>query len=186
MTDVAESTAVETAAPVAEAAAPVAAKPVPVKKVPVKKAPAAPKKAATKKAAPKKAATKKSAKAPVAKTKAVKKAPAAKAEGAGRPKKDGLRKPQVRILLCLAKANKGLSRADIAEKAPVDVATCVEYIGAIDPAKRLANDEKMGWKSLISLGLVKSAPAEGENARGQFYALTAKGITVAAKEKAAK
>lgn len=159
-----------------------APKAAPKKKV-AKKAPAAApvtKKAPTKKVA--KAAVKK-APAPVKKAKAAKK----EATGVGRPKKEGLRKPQVRILAALKKANRGLSRAEIAEKAPVDVATCVEYIGSLDQAKREANDVKMGWKSLISLKYVKQAASEQEDARGAYYTITEAGKSALEKaEKAAK
>lgn len=207
MSDVAESNAPvdalkEASLGIAENPAP-AAKSTPVKKVAPKKPEAAKaetkatpkKKAATKtaKASPKKKAAKtaktaapkkKVAKAAPKKEKAAKKAAGT---GAGRPKKEGLRKPQVRILAVLAKANRGLTRAEISEKAKVDVAACVEYIGSLDEAKRLANDEKMGWKSLISLKYIKQAASEKEDARGAYYAITALGKAASEKEsKAAK
>lgn len=120
---------------------------------------AAPKKA-SKKAAPKKAAAKK----------------ATKKEGVGRAKKEGLRNPQVRILAALAKHGE-MTRAAIAEKAPVDVATCVEYVGSDDEAKRLANDKKH-FPSLVSLGFVKQDwyPNKETDAQGPtHYTITAAG-----------
>ena len=124
-----------------------------------------------KKTAPKTATKKAVKKAPVKKvtkktTPAV--APKAKAE----PKAKGLRKPQVRILVALSKSGKPLSRAEISEKATVDVATCTEYIGSIDEVKRLANDVKH-FPSLISLGFIRfAAPEEG---KGANYEITAAG-----------
>lgn len=76
-------------------------------------------------------------------------------------KENGLRKPQLRILAALKKAKGALTRAEISEKAPVDVAACVEYIGSHDDATRKANDKKH-FPSLVSLGLVKfGMPEEG-------------------------
>lgn len=109
--------------------------------------------------------------------KATKKAAAPKkAEKNGKPaaKKGGLRKPQVRILRAVLKNPKGLTRSQIAEKAPVDVATCVEYVGSSDPAIRKANDVKH-FPSLISLGFVK---AEQHDVKGKdvvIYTITEKG-----------
>lgn len=86
------------------------------------------------------------------------------------PKKD-LRKPQYRILKALSKAGKGMTRAQIAEKAPVDTASCVEYLGSHDAAVRKANDAKH-FPSLITLGMVK---AEEQEEGAVTYTITAKG-----------
>ena len=86
-------------------------------------------------------------------------------------KKDGLRKGQVRILEFLAKAKHPAPRKTIAEKAPVDLANCVELIGSPDAEKRAANDVKH-FPCLLSLGLVK----EGEDEEhGRVYSITDKG-----------
>lgn len=147
-------------------------------------APAAPKKKAAKKtvanketkpakkAAPKKAATKETKKAPAAKKTTEPKAP--------RVKKEGLRKPQERVLQFLAKANKGMTRSEIAAGAKVDQASLTEYIGSSDDDKRVANDQKMGWPSLITLGLVKIGPMEADG-KGDCYVLTAAGKKAAEK-----
>jgi len=117
-------------------------------------------------------------------TKSTKTAPKAKAKKAN-PKakkpakksllaktKTGLRKPQIRILQCLAKSRKALSRKEIAEKAPVDVAGCVEWIGSSDPETRASNDAKH-FDSLITLRAVKfSLPVEGN---GEAYEITSLG-----------
>lgn len=128
------------------------------------------------KKAVKKTATKKATKTAPAK-KAAKKG--AKTETKPREKKDGLRKPQLRILAALAKRD-NLTRAQIAEKAPVDVATCVEYIGSHDDAIRLANDEKH-FPSLLTLGLVKAKQVDVEGRNVIQYSITAKGRTAVAK-----
>lgn len=91
-------------------------------------------------------------------------------------KKDGLRKPQVRILSALSASKKALSRQQIAVKAPVDAAACVEYIGSHDPVKREANDKKH-FPSLISLGLVKAEQHDVEGRDTVVYSITAKGKT---------
>jgi membrane protein involved in colicin uptake len=108
-----------------------------------------------------------------------KKAPAAKAEKAPAAKKEGLRKPQLRILQALANTKAvGMTRGEIAEKAPCDVAGCTEWIGSSDAEKRAANDAKH-FPSLITLGFVKlGTPAEGG---ADYYSITAAGRKEAAK-----
>lgn len=98
-------------------------------------------------------------------------------------KKDGLRKPQVRILAALARNKAALTRSQIAEKAPVDAAACVEYIGSADEAVRKANDVKH-FPSLISLGLVKIEQRDVDGTDTILHTITAKGRTEL--EKAAK
>lgn len=120
---------------------------------------------------PAKKATKKAVK------KVTKKAPKKAEERAPRAKKEGLRKGQERILKLLNKVKKPLTRAVIAEKAPVDVATCCEYLGSRDDEKRIANDEKH-FMSLISLGFVGHSVDEEQ---GVVYTITPKGKTAAAK-----
>jgi len=142
---------------------------------------AAPKAPKAKKASAQKAMADaaKAAKAKAAKKAPVKKAPAAKAEKVPAAKKDGLRKPQLRILQALASTKAvGMTRGEIAAKAPVDVAGCTEWIGSSDAAKRAANDAKH-FPSLITLGFVKlGTPAEGG---ADYYSITAAGRKEAAK-----
>ena len=133
-------------------------------------APKAPRKAAKKRAAKKVA--KKSAKKKAAKKgtkKAAKKAAKPSKNGAPRARKDGLRDPQVRVLSFLAKGDRSRTRAEIGKGAKVDVATLTEYIGSSDAETRKRNDQKMGWKSLISLGFVKEAPPEDEGITASAY-----------------
>ena len=146
---------------------------------------------APKKAAPKKTAKKPAKKAPVKKgakkaAKAVKTAKGGKKTAkktAPRAKKEGLRKPQVRILAVLAKATKGLTRAQIGEKGGVDVPMMNSYIGAHDEKVRAKND-KIVCPSLLTLGYVKYAPQE--EGAGVCYAITAAGKKAYEAAKAAK
>ena len=76
-------------------------------------------------------------------------------------KKDGLRKPQIRVLAALSKSKQPLSRSEIGEKAEVDVASLTEVIGSSDAEIRKKNDKLKGWKSLLTLGFVKATKEEG-------------------------
>lgn len=98
--------------------------------------------------------------------------PRKKAEKKDKPKSE-LRAPQIRILKAL-KGGKTLTRAQIASKAPVDVATCVEYLGSPDPAIREKNDKKH-FPSLVSLGLVRQEQHDIDNRDVMMYSITAKG-----------
>jgi hypothetical protein len=89
----------------------------------------------------------------------------------------GLRKPQIRILEALAKAKKPMSRKEISEKAPVDLAFCTEYVGSHDEDVRKKNDAK--FPCLITLGMVKYAPSG--DATGGHYEITDKGRKAVAK-----
>lgn len=69
------------------------------------------------------------------------------------PSIEGLKKPQVRILLALMD-DSSLTRSEIAEKANVDNASLTGYLGSTDPAVRAKNDES--WHpSLITMKLIK-------------------------------
>jgi hypothetical protein len=95
-----------------------------------------------------------------------------KTKAAPKTAKPALRAAQQRILATLAKADKPMTRAEIAEAAKCDQAGLVEMIGSPDPKKRAANDAKH-FPSLLTLGLLK----EGEpTAEGTVrYVITAKG-----------
>lgn len=113
-------------------------------------------------------------KTPAAAPKNTTKAPkAGKPETNGHAKKEGLRAPQVRILAALKKSGKAMTRNQLSEKAPVDLAMCTEYIGSTDADKRKANDAKH-FPSLISLGYVKFG--NGEDAGGTVVEITKSGI----------
>lgn len=128
----------------------------------------------------------KPAKAPKAKKPAKKaakgKKPTKKAERKPREKKEGLNKPQIRVLQCLAKAGKPLTRAQISEKAPVDLAFCTTYIGSSDEAKRLANEAKRGTTSLLTYKYVRVEQHEGQP---DTYVITSAGRSALEKAKAA-
>ncbi len=141
--------------------------------------PAAPKAAPAKKPAPKPKA------APAPKKPVSKPAPKAKADAKpptnGHAKAGGgLRGPQVRVLVALSKSNKPLTRVQIADKAKVDQAALVEYVGSADKARREANDKKH-FPSLLSLGLVRADDAEVDGREVVVYQVTAKGRTAASK-----
>lgn len=146
---------------------------------------AAPRKKAAKKAAPKKAA-KKTAKKKAAKKggkKAVKKT-GTKAKKTPRAKKEGLRKPQVRVLAALEKASRALNRAEISAKGEVDLAMLNSYIGSHDDKVRAKNDKNV-CLSLLTLGYVKTSAAE-EEGHGVYYKITATGSTALKKAKEAE
>lgn len=87
-------------------------------------------------------------------------------------KKKGIRAPQIRILTVLSKSKKPMARKEIAEKAPVDLPFCTEYLGSNDPEVRAKNDEKM-FPSLITLGAIKFS--NNEESGATMYEITAKG-----------
>lgn len=130
------------------------------------------KKASTKAATGKKTATKKTAtKAATGKKTATKKA--ATGEAPAKKPKSELRKPQLRILQALQDGST-LDRKAISLKAPVDVATCVEYLGSHDPEKRAKNDEKH-FKSLITWGYVKLEKHDVDGKDTHVYSITPAG-----------
>jgi hypothetical protein len=99
----------------------------------------------------------------------------AEAPKAPRPKKEGLRSPQVRLLQALSLAGKALSRKEMAIKAKVDVSSCVEHLGSMDDEKRKKNDEKH-WPSLITLKHVKWKAVKEEDGTEEIkFEITADG-----------
>jgi hypothetical protein len=64
-----------------------------------------------------------------------------------------VRLPQVRILDAL-KDGQSRSRREIQEASGVSAASCTEFIGSPDDDMRKANDERYGFKSLVTLGYV--------------------------------
>ena len=164
-----EAVANPTPAPTATPAPKAAANP--VKKV----AKSAPPKATAKAAAPKATPVKK-----VATPSAPKSAPAKKAETAakaategGKAKKDGLRKPQIRVLQALAKKD-GLTRAQIAERGNVDLAMLNSYIGAHNEEVRAANDAA-NFPCLLTLKMVRDEVHDVDGKDVVHYSLTALG-----------
>lgn len=76
-----------------------------------------------------------------------------------------------------------MTRTEIADKAPVDVAMCTEYLGSDDETKRKQNDAKH-FPSLLTLGLIKAFPpavVEEAGRQGSTYQITAAGKTALVK-----
>lgn len=116
--------------------------------------------------------------AKIDKARATKKAKAA-AKPSANGHSDGLRKPQVRILKALSRNTRGLTRAQIAEKAEVPVAM-TDWVGPTDSKEINACDKKYGFKSLLSLGLIK-IEQDDVNGKDVFkFFITAKGAKTAA------
>lgn len=91
-------------------------------------------------------------------------------------KKEGLSKPQVRVLQCLAKAKKPLTRAEISDKGNVDLAMLNSYIGSQNDAIRKKNDQKV-MPSLLTLKLVRQVlPEEGQGASYEITTVGAKAL----------
>lgn len=117
----------------------------------------------------------------------------AKGEKKERAKKGGLRAPQARLLNALVevckKAKKPEDVKDLpTRKALADLAGCDpawmnSWLGAVDPEKRKANDDRNGWPSLLSAGYVVMVDRDG----ARVYFITPKGReAVAAYDAAAK
>ena len=144
--------------------------------------------AAVKKAPVKKAVKKVAKKAPVEKAAPAAKeapAPAKKATKktvttivAPKAPKDGLRKPQIRILQVLAKG-KALTRGQISEKAPVDNAFCTEYMGSLNEEVRAKNDAK--YPCLLTLKFIKAETHDIDGKDTVMYSITAAGTAGLAK-----
>lgn len=139
----------------------------------------------------KKTAAKKSAPAPAAVKKGTKKAavktaptPTKKAATPAPVKTgtalDNLRKPQVKVILTLAKAGKPLTRAQIAKAGGIDAAGLTEWVGSADKNTREANDAKH-FPSLISLGYVKVEQQDVDGRDVMVHSLSANGRKAAEK-----
>ena len=75
-------------------------------------------------------------------------------DSGARTRKEGLRPAQVRILEALARVDGVLSRAMIAQEAHVSPGWLSDFVGHVDPAKRVAREAHTGIVSLLSLGFV--------------------------------
>lgn len=113
-------------------------------------------------------------------TTTAKTAPKAKAAkpAAAKPSTNGdakkLGKPMVRILAALKKAGRPLTRKEIAEAAPVDLAWLTEYLGSHDAAVRAKND-KTKFPSLLTRGYVRIGSPSDDESRVPAYEITAAG-----------
>lgn len=98
-------------------------------------------------------------------------------ESSPRPRKEGLRKPQVRILDALAKAKGPLSRGKIIERITQNgKATAIgDALGCKDVALREARDAQVGYKSLLSQKLVRQLDLDVDGHKETVYEMTAAG-----------
>lgn len=92
----------------------------------------------------------------------------------GAAKKDGLRKPQIKVLEVLNKTGRSLTSKEIAEKGQIDRASLSGYIGALDDARR-SNDDKNRFVSLLTLKFVRCAPPESDDDKATRFEITALG-----------
>jgi hypothetical protein len=99
---------------------------------------------------------------------------------ASEPKVKGLGKPAIRVLQCLAKSKSPLTRAEIAEKAPVDIAWVSLFVGFKD-------GREGGKDDLVAMGAAKVTQQDVNGRDVLHYSITAKGRQVLEKAlKAAK
>lgn len=106
---------------------------------------------------------------------------------APRKVKEGLRKPQLRVLEALSKQKKPLSRKGVAKVSSVDEASLSGYIGANDPEIRAKDDAEKGWPCLLTLKLLKIDQMDEEGRSKSFYSITKAGRDALDKhQKAAK
>jgi hypothetical protein len=96
-----------------------------------------------------------------------------------RRKSGDMLRAQERILICLSKSARPMTRKEIADKTPCDISFMTSWLGSNDPEKRAANDIRKGYTSLISLGYIKSEDVEVDGRKVVVYSATAKGRQVA-------
>jgi hypothetical protein len=90
-----------------------------------------------------------------------------------------LRKPQIRILKCLADG-RARTKPQIVKDAMVERGWCTSYLGSNDPEKRAYNDARE-FPSLITLGLIRSETVDAGGKDVYIYEITDKGRKVAAR-----
>jgi hypothetical protein len=90
-----------------------------------------------------------------------------------------LRKPQIRILKCLADG-RARTKPQIVKDARVERGWCTSYLGSNDPEKRAYNDARE-FPSLITLDLIRSETIDVGGKDIYVYEITEKGRKVAAR-----
>jgi hypothetical protein len=85
----------------------------------------------------------------------------------------GLRKPQIRILKCLADG-RARTRQQIVKDAGVERAWCTEYLGSSNADIRARNDA-LRFPSLLSLDLIRSEILDASGKDVFVYEITSKG-----------
>lgn len=111
------------------------------------------------------------------------KAPKAKAAPKAAAKADakpGIRLPQARILKALAASKKPLTRGELIAKVsrdPDHPTAIGDALGVTDPKNRPVREKAAGYKSLITLGLVKEhhLGGPGEEVNETVHEITAAG-----------
>jgi Domain of unknown function (DUF4268) len=88
------------------------------------------------------------------------------------PAKKELRKPQLRILAALDKANSPLSRTKISENASVDIAWVGDHLGRHDADARKEREAKTGYPSLLTLGYAEGKTLDFEGKEERVYEIT--------------
>jgi hypothetical protein len=90
-----------------------------------------------------------------------------------------LRKPQIRILKCLADG-RARTKPQIVKDARVERGWCTSYLGSNDPEKRAYNDARE-FPSLLTLGYIRSEIVDAGGKDIYVYEITDKGRRVAAR-----
>jgi hypothetical protein len=90
-----------------------------------------------------------------------------------------LRKPQIRILKCLADG-RARTKPQIVKDARVERGWCTSYLGSNDPEKRAYNDTRE-FPSLLTLGYIRSETVDAGGKDIYVYEITDKGRKVAAR-----
>ncbi len=66
-----------------------------------------------------------------------------------------LREPQRKILEALARADRPLTKSQLAEIAQADVSKMQRYVGSLDPILTLKKENQTGFPALVTLGYVQ-------------------------------
>lgn len=93
----------------------------------------------------------------------------------GRRKVNGLRKPQIRVLLVLKDSKGPSSREVICTRANLDPVCLGNAIGSVKPGERVEREAKQGYLSLITLGLVKETTLDIVGKKERCYEITESG-----------
>jgi hypothetical protein len=95
-----------------------------------------------------------------------------------RTRKSGLRAAQIRVLIVLKDVKGPLSRADIVERADVDIAALGDALGSISLPIRKKREAKCGYCSLLTLGYVTETILDIVGRKERCYEITDKGREV--------
>jgi hypothetical protein len=93
----------------------------------------------------------------------------------GRKKANGLRKPQIKVLLVLRDSKGPASREVICNRANLDPVCLGNAIGSVKPGERATRETKQGYPSLITLGLVEETTLNIVGKKERCYEITESG-----------